>query len=369
MQSAIGASKIFTGETWIKDGVIVVEKGHILDIVERDSYKQSSFHFYEDGLIVPAFIDVQVYGAGGKLLAVDPTEETLKLMEGIFSRSGTALFLPTVATNTIEVFRKCIDAVRSYWQSGGRAVLGIHLEGPWLNPEKKGAHVKEWIHAPSIEEVRELLEYGRDVIRMITLAPEIISAEVLDLLRSYPVVLSAGHSNASYEEAANGFNNGINAVTHLYNAMSPLQHRSPGLVGAAFNHSTVKASIIPDGIHVDYAAVSIAKKIMGKRVFAITDAVTETNSGPYQHHLAGDRYECNGVLSGSALTMHQAFLNLVNHVGIEVDEALRMCSLYPAQLLGCDDLYGKIVPQAAGQFLVMNKQFALVDCLPDHSFH
>jgi N-acetylglucosamine-6-phosphate deacetylase len=145
--------------------------------------------------------------------------------------------------------------------------------------------------------------------------------------------------------------------------MSPLQHRQPGLVGATMNHPFITSSIIPDGHHVDYAAIAIAKKIMRERLYAITDAVTETNEGPYQHQLAGDKYECNGVLSGSALSMHKAFKNLVEHAGIKVEEALRMCSLYPAKVLGCDDEYGKIVPQAVGQFLVLNKQLEIVEVI------
>jgi N-acetylglucosamine-6-phosphate deacetylase len=145
--------------------------------------------------------------------------------------------------------------------------------------------------------------------------------------------------------------------------MSALHHREPGLVGATLDHAAVKASIIPDGHHVDYAAIRLAKKIMKERLFAITDAVTETETGPYRHQLNVDKYECNGVLSGSALSMHQAFLNLVNEVGIEVDEALRMCSLYPAQVLRCDNRYGKIAPGYVGQFLLLNKQLQLVDVI------
>jgi len=123
--------------------------------------------------------------------------------------------------------------------------------------------------------------------------------------------------------------------------MSALQHRSPGLVGAVFNHPGVMASIVPDGYHVDFAAVKIAKKIMKERLFVITDAVTETSEGLYPHHLAGDKYESNGILSGSALTMMKSVKNLVQHCDIELDEAIRMCSLYPAQVLGLDNL-GKI---------------------------
>jgi N-acetylglucosamine-6-phosphate deacetylase len=265
-----------------------------------------------------------------------------------------------LATNTIEVFKKGVDAVRNYWGSGGKGVFGLHLEGPWLNEVKRGAHVKEWIHSPSMEEVIELLEYGKGVIKLITLAPDVCSDKVIDLILSCNIIISAGHSNASYEQAIQSFNKGISTITHLFNAMSPLQHRSPGIVGAAFNHEKVKSSIIPDGYHVDFSAVSIAKKIMGHRLFAITDAVAQTNSGPYQHQLVGDKYECNGTLSGSALTMHKAFKNLVEFAGIGMEEAHRMCSLYPAEVLHCDDQYGKIVPQATGQFLVLDKQLEIV---------
>jgi N-acetylglucosamine-6-phosphate deacetylase len=360
----ISAQKIFTGHEWLNDHAVVIRNDKIEAVVPRtDTGSSNNVKHFDDGFIVPAFLDIQVYGAAKKLLAIYPEAETLQLMYEEFVRQGTCLFLPTLATNTIDVFKKGIHAVREYWKQKGKGVFGLHLEGPWLNKVKKGAHVKEWIHSPTVEEVKDLLEYGKDVIKMITIAPEVCSDEVIELILSHNIILSAGHSNATYDEAINGFNKGISAVTHLYNAMSSLQHRRPGLVGATFNHSKVKASIIPDGYHVDYAAISIAKKIMGERLFVITDAVAETNTGPYQHQLAGDKYECNGVLSGSALSMHKAFKNLVQHAGINVEEALRMCSLYPAQVLGCDDQYGRIVPHAAGQFLILNKQLDLVEVI------
>jgi N-acetylglucosamine-6-phosphate deacetylase len=158
-----------------------------------------------------------------------------------------------------------------------------------------------------------------------------------------------------------GFEKGITTVTHLFNAMSPLHHREPGLVGAAFQHDSVMASIIPDGHHVDFMAIAIAKKLMGERLFAITDAVTNTTHGLYQHHRVGDKYECNGILSGSALSMYDCFYNLVNKLGFEIEEALRMCSLYPARALGVEHQYGKIAPGFAAQFVVFNKQLKLGD--------
>lgn len=361
MQTAYSAQQIFTGEQWLQDHAVIVEEGLIKEVIPTAQLpKEVQHQQFENAFLAPGFIDVQVYGADKKLLGMYPQADTLQTMYEVFVQEGTILFQPTLATNTIEVFKKCIDAVRDYWSRDGKGVIGLHLEGPWLNAEKRGAHVKEWTHSPTVKEVSDLLEYGKGVITMITIAPEVCSDEVIELILKQNIVISAGHSNATYRQAIESFDKGITTVTHLYNAMSSLHHREPGLVGATLHHSKVRSSVIPDGHHVDYAAVAIAKKTMGERLFAITDAVTETSSGPYQHQLAGDKYECNGVLSGSALSMHQAFYNLVQYVGVDVGEALRMCSLYPAQVLRIDNRYGKIAPQYAGQLVVLNKQLQLV---------
>ncbi len=364
MQRFIRAGKIFTGDAWLQDHAVQVEGDRISAVLPDGSIPADAIiEDHGDSLLVPALIDVQLYGAHGRLLAVYPEPQTLQLTYDYCLSGGAVLFLPTVATNTTEVFHQSIDAVRAYWQQGGKGVFGLHIEGPWLDAGKKGAHVAQLIHSPSVQEVKELLAYGRGVIKMITLAPEVCSAEVIRLLVDEGIILSAGHSNASYREALLGFDRGIAAITHLYNAMSGLHHREPGLVGAAFLDQRVSASVIPDGHHVDYEAIRIAKRMMGERLFAITDAVTETSSGYYRHELAGDKYECNDVLSGSALTMHKCLVNLVHHVGIETGEALRMCSLYPARVLRQDGLYGKIAPGYTAQFLVMNKQLEMLSVI------
>ncbi len=316
MQKAFIADKIFTGTEWLTDHTIIINDYSIDKVLPSAELPSDLDITKRKGTIVPAFIDLQIYGAYNKLLAVDPVPQTLHLINEYCRKGGAVLFLPTVATNTVEVFHKCIDVVRQYWDEGGRGVGGLHLEGPWLNPVKRGAHIEELIHAPSVEDVEELIEYGKGIIKMITLAPEVCNPEIIRLNQSQGIVVSAGHSNASYEEAINAFDAGISAVTHLYNAMSGLQHRSPGLVGACFNHSHVNASIIADGFHVDFAAIAIAKKIMGERLFVITDAVAETSKGYYHHQLIGDKYECNGILSGSALTMHRSFLHPGRHVHV-----------------------------------------------------
>ncbi|MBC7947484.1 MAG: N-acetylglucosamine-6-phosphate deacetylase [Chitinophagaceae bacterium] len=352
---AYTADKIFTGEAWMSGMAILAEDGVISDVVPIEKVPAGTENVsFPKLLLAPAFIDLQIYGAYGKLLAAFPEADSLKKLVDYCAIGGATLCLPTVATNTYAVFHDCIDAVRSYSREGGQGVLGLHIEGPWINPAKRGAHIEKLIHSPSTNQVRDLLDYGKDVIKMITLAPEVCSREVIDLIRSRGIVLSAGHSNATYQQAMEGFDAGIPTVTHLYNAMSPFQHRQAGLVGATFDHPSVMASIIPDGYHADFSSVRIAKKIMRERLFVITDAVTETDNGYYPHQRAGDKYESSGILSGSALNMGLAVKNLVTKCGIELGEAIRMCSLYPAKLIGIGKTHGMIAKGYSARMVIMN---------------
>ncbi len=358
------AERIFTGDEWLTRHAVLVEHGRIRQILPVSSLPSSlPAHHFDEGILVPSFIDLQIYGADGKLLAVYPEADSLSKLREYCKNGGAAFCLPTVATNTKEVFFRCIDAVRNYWQQDGEGILGLHLEGPWINPVKRGAHVESLIHSPSMAEVKEILDYGKGIIKMITLAPEVCGREVIELILSHSIIISAGHSNATFKEAMQGFENGIRAVTHLYNAMSPLQHREPGLAGAAMDHSSVMASIIPDGYHVDFAAIRIAKKAMKERLFVITDAVTETNEGHYQHYRAGDKYEAANILSGSALTMDKALQNLVIRCGIDTGEAIRMCSLYPAQVMKMDDELGRIAKDYRAAMTVLDQSFHTVAVL------
>ncbi len=334
------AEKIFTGNGWLAGHSVVVEKGKVVDMIPNALAVEGIQPLQY--MIAPAFIDIQIYGAREKLFSVYQDADSLEKLYSYCMAGGASHFQPTVATNSYEVFYRCIDAVKTYWTRGGKGCIGLHIEGPWIHPQKRGAHIASFIHSPGIEEARELLEYGKGVITMITLAPEVCSKELINLVRSYGVIISAGHSNAGYEEAMSAFDGGIEAATHLYNAMSAFQHRAPGLPGAIFDHATVMSSIVPDGYHVDFAAVRIAKRLMGKRLFAITDAVTQTDKGPYQHQPAGDKYEANGILSGSALTMGKCLQNLVQKAGVDTEEALRMVSLYPAQVMKLTHQLGTI---------------------------
>ena len=348
------ANRIFTGREWLEGMAIVISNGRIAELLPVRELDAAAIEHLGDTMLVPAFIDIQLYGAGGKLFSVFPEPGSLRSLAEHNLLGGTTLCLPTMATNELSVFRAGIDAIRQYWDQGGEGIYGIHLEGPWINPVRKGVHQEKYIHVPSLQEVKELTAYGEGVIRMITLAPEVCSDEVIGHLVTSGIKLSAGHSNATYAEALHGFNKGIRLATHLYNAMSPLQHREPGLAGAVMDDQRVMASIIPDGIHVDFAAIRIAKKAMGERLFVITDAVTDTDVGDYQHIFAGDKYEAGGILSGSALTMSNAFANLVQKAGIDLGEAIRMCSLYPARAIGIDHERGLLAIGYKAEMALLN---------------
>lgn len=345
---------LFTGDEWLKNHAVIVEEGIIKNIIPAEELSPGieAISFF-GSILAPAFIDLQIYGAYEKLFAVYPNPDSLQLLNIYSNKGGAAFCMPTVATNQPEILIKCIDAVKDYWQQGGEGILGLHAEGPWLNKQKRGAHIESLIHTPTLKEVKPILDHGKGVLKIITLAPEVCSKEVIDLIHSYGIKIFAGHSNASYQEAMTCFDNGISGVTHLYNAMSPLQHRSPGLVGATFDHKGVMAGIIADGYHVDYPAIRIAKKLMQQRLFVITDAVTTTNEGYYRHQPEGDKYTADGVLSGSALTMYKALQNLVRHCGTETAEALRMCSLYPARVMGIDNELGKIAKGYKAKLIVL----------------
>lgn len=347
---------LFTGQSIETNKAVLVKDGVIEDIIAATEIPAHyTIHDLQGHHLAPAFIDLQIYGGNGKLFSQEISLASLQATYEYALAGGCTHFMITMATNTIDKFLQGMDVVRQYWAQGGKGLLGLHLEGPYMNPVKRGAHLLDCIKQPTMEEVKQLLDRGRDVFKMITLAPEQCDPAIIDHLLQHNIIVSAGHSNATYQQAIAGFDQGIPAATHLYNAMSSLQHREPGMVGAIFNHPGVMSSIVCDGVHVDYAAVKIAKSIMKERLFFITDAVAETTTGEYQHLFRGDRYALpDGTLSGSALTMMQCVKNGVDQAGIPLDEALRMASTYPAHLIK-DRKMGRIAKGYAASMVVFDE--------------
>lgn len=353
-------AKIFTGTEWIEDGNILIENGRVSAITNGAAANTVNNIDCGGEMLVPAFLDLQIYGAGGRLFSAYPDTESLAVLASENLKGGTVGCLATIATQPLDVIYTSVAAVKTYLQQGGQGILGMHLEGPYMNPVKRGAHKLEWIHPPTGKEVGDLLEFAEGAIKMVTLATEICDPKIISMFLNAGVIVSAGHSNASYQQALELESLGVTTVTHLFNAMSPLHHRDVGLPGAVFESEKLQASIIPDGIHVSFAALRIAKKQMGERLYFITDAVTETTIDEYKHHLNGDHYcIADGTLSGSALTMLQGVKNSVLHGGISLEESLRMASLYPAQVAGLTDDYGSIAVGKKAAFLLLDKELGL----------
>jgi N-acetylglucosamine-6-phosphate deacetylase len=344
---------------------VLVDEGRIIAIIaEEDIPSHARKTDLKGNWLAPAFIDLQLYGGNGKLFSHELSTASLQATYDYCLSGGCTQFLITLATNSIEVFIKGIEAAKTYQQQGGKGLLGVHLEGPYINPLKKGAHIEQYIKRPTVDEVIQLLAFGEGVFKMMTLAPEQCDAAIIKLLQDNGVIVSAGHSNASYDEATKAFNAGIPAATHLFNAMSPLQHRAPGLVGAIYDHPSVMSSIVADGIHVDFSVLRISKQIMKDRLFLITDAVTPTPGGGYPHVFAGDRYTLpDGTLSGSALTMMKAVKNCVEKARIKLDEALRMASLYPAALAGISNEMGKIERGYKAEMVVFDATLEMINVI------
>jgi len=357
MQTLLYNATFFTGRELVSDSSLLTHDGIIDGFACRHAIPKDAQQIDCRGHIVTAgLIDLQIAGSGGFLFSSHPNAEALEVIAHAITCSGTAGFLIAMPTNTMEVYSEAFRTIREHPHP---AVIGLHLEGPYISDARRGAHARKLIRPPSLEDVSALLEEAGGVIRMMTVAPELCTPEIISLIRGHGITVAAGHSNATFREASDGFSHGIETTTHLFNAMSPMHHRDPGLPGAAFSSDRACASIIADGIHLDYSMLSIAKKVMKERLFLISDAVEVNDRGEYQHVRQSDRFTLpDGTLSGSSLTLMDAVRNCVNHAGIDKYEALRMASFYPAQLIRASDR-GVIAPGARADLIVLNDDLGL----------
>jgi len=288
-------------------------------------------------------------------------------MQKANEKSGCTSFLPTLITSTDELMKRAVEVMRAYLAQNANQALGLHLEGPWLNPLKKGTHDAALIRSPDKALVDFLCE-NSDVIAKITLAPEQVDAAVIRQLRNAGIVISAGHSHATSAEARKGLSAGISFATHLYNAMPALTGREPGLIGTLFDSPDVYCGIIADGLHVDYVNIRNAKRIKGDKLVLVTDATAPAGAtidrfifaGKTIYYRDGLCVDENGTLSGSALTMIEAVANSVEHAGIALDEALRMATLYPARAMGVEDKLGSVTAGKVANLTVFTRDYQII---------
>jgi N-acetylglucosamine-6-phosphate deacetylase len=303
-------------------------------------------------LLAPGFVDVQVNGGGGVLFNAAPTVDAIRAIGAAHRRFGTTGFLPTFITDRREKMRAAIEAVRAALAAGVPGALGIHLEGPFLNPARKGVHEAGLMRALEDEDIALMTSLGRGRT-LVTLAPEMVPLDAIARLAAAGVVIAAGHTAASYETIKAARRQGLTGFTHLFNAMPPLASREPGPVAAALEDRACFCGIIADLHHVAPATLRLALAVRGpERMMLVTDAMPSVGTDLARFDLLGQTIRrengklttADGTLAGSDLDMAGAVRNAVAHLGVALEDALRMASQAPAAFLGLEGELGRIAP-------------------------
>ena len=354
-------SLTLAGQTLLPGGAfaastILVQDGRIAAVhAGADSHAD----IVAGGWIVPGLIDLQVNGAFGFDLTADSS--TIASLASRLPATGVTGFLGTLISSPLESYSRMLhDLDQAAAEARGARVLGVHLEGPYLSPRRKGAHNPVYLRTPSLDEIDRWV--ASPSVRLVTVAPELPGAlEFIRHLRTRNLAVSAGHSDATYEQAAAGFDAGVTWGTHLFNAMSPLAHREPGLAGALLSCG-VPYGLIADGIHVHPAAVKLAWRAEGpKGLTLVTDAMAAMGMTPGQYRL-GDREVtfdtrsarlADGTLAGSILQMDQAVRNLITFTGCSLAEAITAASATPARIIGLAS-QGQIAPGFSADLVLLD---------------
>jgi len=371
---ALTQCRIYTGHDILDNHAVIIADGLIAQVCPLAELPAGIRRVELDGAILaPGFIDLQLNGCGGVQFndaLEDISQATLEIMQKANERAGCTSFLPTLITCSDEYMKHGVQVMRDYLAKNRNQALGLHLEGPYLNLLKKGTHNPDFVRQPD----NEMIDYlcaNADVINTLTLAPEMVDVDVIRRLTAAGIVVSAGHSNATYPEARAAFAAGIRMSTHLYNAMPPVTGREPGLVGAIFDTPEVYAGIIADGLHVAWGNIRNAKRLKGDKLVLVTDATAPAGAnidhfifaGKTIYYRDGLCVDAQGTLSGSALTMIDAVKNSVEHVGIPLDEALRMATLYAARAIGVDQQLGSIEAGKVANLTAFTADFRIIKTL------
>ncbi len=351
----IAGAVIFDGTKRRPLQAAIVDGARILDVMpEAVLPADLPIHRLSGGVLAPGFIDAQANGGGGVLLNDAPTADGVRTICDAHARFGTTALLPTLITDSPGITARAVASVKRAIEDGTAGCLGLHLEGPFLSPERRGAHDANLIRTITEADVDEILSLGIETL-LITVSPERIAPAIIRRLVDGGVIVSLGHSNATYDQILAAVDAGARGVTHLFNAMSPLTHRAPGAVGGALDCGELWCGLIADGHHVHRAAIGIALRAKRQpgRIFLVTDAMSTVGSDQQTITLNGRTvWRRNGALeledgtlAGSDLDMMSGVRYLVKEVGVELGEALRMASTYPAEFLKRPEL-GRIGPGA-----------------------
>ncbi len=364
----IAAPQLFDGTVMRGPALVRVSGGLIEDVSFEDAVPLGIPALPPDTILAPGFIDIQVNGGGGVLLNDDPTEACLRRIVEAHRRTGTTGCLPTLITDRTDVVERLAAVAPGSLQIPG--VLGFHLEGPALNKARKGIHLESEIRVPNARDLaamKSISDCGRSIV---TLAPECVPPSLIDDLLGAGLRLSAGHSDATQAQIEQAADRGVTGVTHLFNAMSQLTAREPGVVGAALDDERLFAGIICDGLHVDPLSLRVAIRCKGPdRLMLITDAMPPVGTDLRHFLLQGRRITLqgarltgsDGTLAGAHLTMMQAVRNAVALLGVGIADVLTMASRTPATFLGLESQLGTIAPGYRADLVAFSSKFEVIE--------
>lgn len=351
MTQAITGATVFNGTGFIEKHAVIIDAGEITAIIPENEVNSAwPRQNLSGGILAPGFIDLQVNGGGGELLNNNPSHAALQAIVSGHRQGGTTGLLPTLISDTPEKQRQCVAAVATAIASGMPGILGVHIEGPFFDLTRRGVHNQDYIRVLEPTDLEWLCSL-RDFPVMLTLAPEHTQPGQISQLVEAGLLVCAGHTNAEYDAVKRALNEGLCGFTHLFNAMSQLQSRAPGVVGAALEDANSWCGIVVDGHHVHPATVRVAHaaKAQGK-LYLVTDAMSTVGSPNKSFQLYGETISekdgclvnSEGRLAGSAISMMDAVRISTDKVGLPLDESLRMASLYPAQMLKLDGQKGRL---------------------------
>ncbi|MDH5623286.1 MAG: N-acetylglucosamine-6-phosphate deacetylase [Candidatus Bathyarchaeota archaeon] len=347
---------VITPSKTIERGIVAFEDGKITAVGQKNRVKvpKSAKAIDASGKIVaPGFVDIHIHGGKGRDI-MDASYEAVKETAKFLVSHGTTSFVPTTISAPRPDLLRAVKAVKTAMEKGtdGAEVLGAHLEGPYINLEKHGAHDANYVRLPSIDEFEELWEASNRAVKVVTLAPELEGSEMLiQKLRELGIVASIGHSNATYIQAVDAIKHGVRHATHMFNRMSGFDPREPGVVGAALVHDELTAELICDGIHVHPAAMNLLTRVKGpERVVLVTDAIRAAGMPDGEYALGKQRIIVkdgvsrleSGDFAGSTLTMDRAVRNIMKLVGTPLQTAVKMATINPAAVVNVDENKGSL---------------------------
>lgn len=364
---------VFTPFEVIEDGAVSVTDGRIDQVGPRAAVVAEGAVAVDVGgrVICPGFVDLQVNGGGGAFLSDDPSGGALERMARAHVPFGTTSMLAAAVTGAEASMRAALETVKEHMLQPppGARVIGAHLEGPFINPKRKGAHREQFIQPPSRDLFDRLLDAAGGSLRFITLAPELPGAlELVEAARAASVVVAAGHSDATYDETRRALAGGVSAGTHVFNAMRPLEQREPGVIGALLQGGSAVVTLIADGVHVHPACLELVYRCKGaERTALITDAMPPVGTEVSRFRLQGADvtvrggacYLDDGTLAGSALSMNAAVRNMSDLAGVPLLECIRMATATPARVLGLQDEIGVLEPGARADIAVCNADMSV----------